>query len=97
MLVTFSGHRITLDREVTLWVKDQKIKFQVVPEYQAILGKTARVKLKLLARLDELAVDGEVELPATTEEEQRESQKMVRGYADAQWPRANQSRGHYTY
>ena len=82
MLVTFSIHCITSDVEVTLPLKDQKIKFHVVPECQTILGKTSRVKLKLLARLDELAVNGEAELPAATEEEQMVSQKKVREYAD---------------
>ena len=57
MLVTCSGHCSTPDEEVTLLVKDQKINFQVVPECQAILGKTACVKLKLLAQLDKLAID----------------------------------------
>ena len=69
MLVTFSGYRITLDGEVTLPVKAQRIKFQIVPECQAILAKTACIQLKLLARLDELAIDEGAEPPATTEEE----------------------------
>ena len=73
-LVTFSDHRITPDREVTLPVKEQRIKFQVVPECQVILGKTACIKLKLLARLDKLAID-EGEPPAATEEEQLTSHK----------------------
>ena len=54
VLVTYSGHKIRSDGEVTIKVRGQPIQFQV-EHGQPILGKQACVTLQLISRVDELS------------------------------------------
>ena len=81
-LITYSGERIRPDGEFTAWIKGQELRFQVVKNGSAIMGKDGCVALGLVKRVNAISKREQGKTVPVIEVEEPNAQMLVNNYLD---------------